>query len=391
MNNPETAALLKNIGLSVPEILLPKAGTDMTAYSVIACDQYSADPEYWEKVEAIAGDSVSTLRLIRPEAYLGKGVNEDEIVEKMSEYLETGALAPAGKGFVFVKRQTRTGIRKGIVAAVDLERYDFEKGGSLIRATEQTVVDRLPARVAIRKKAPVELPHILVLFEDPDDTVINAAEGMTADREPLYDFDLMMNGGHITGYMLSDENDIAGIAKLFESLLERGEGCLFAMGDGNHSLAAAKKYWDSIKDGLSDELRETHPARFALCELVNVFDEGLGMWPIHRLLINVDPEEVKRDLDLDPMDPPDLQEFQPALDEWLAKHPEAELEYIHGREEALALQAKDPRSLAVIFPDFDKSSVFRYARENRIFQRKSFSIGVADEKRFYLEARRITL
>lgn len=391
MKTENIESLLKKVGLHVPEILLPGPDVDYTSYSVIACDQYSADREYWEKVENIVGNSVSTLRMICPEAYLGRGVNSDEICEKMRQYLDNGALRSAGEGFVFVKRETHTGIRKGIVAAVDLECYDFKKGGSLIRATEQTVVDRLPARVAIRKKAPLELPHILVLFEDPEDKVISAAEELTAGDAPLYDFDLMMNGGHITGYMLSGDSDTGRIAGLFNELLDDSEGCLFAMGDGNHSLAAAKMYWDSIKEGLSPEMRENHPARYALCELVNVYDGGLGMWPIHRLLLNVNPDEVCKDLNLDPMNPPDLQEFQPVLDEWLAGHPEAELEYIHGREEALELQSRNPDSLAVVFPDFDKSSVFRYARQNKIFQRKSFSIGVADEKRFYLEARRITL
>ncbi len=389
MKTDDTAELLKNVGLRVPEILLPAGGTDYNVYSVIACDQYSDDLGYWDKVEQKVGDSVSTLRMILPEAYLGSKINYDEICDKMRQYLDTGILKSVGEGFVFVKRETLSGVRRGIVAAVDLECYDFEKGNSLIRATEQTVVDRLPVRVAIRQNAPLELPHILVLFEDPEDKVVSAADDMIKGCDPLYDFDLIMNGGHISGYMLSDESQTGCIASLFSGLLKNSEGCLFAVGDGNHSLAAAKLNWNSIKDSLSPEQQKNHPARFTLCELINVYDKGLDMWPIHRLLLNVDPDGVCSELNLDPMNPPDLQEFQPVLDKWLAKHPEASLEYIHGKEEALALQEKNPGSLAIIFPDFDKSSVFRYARQNRIFQRKSFSIGTANEKRFYLEARKI--
>ena len=389
MKNESVSDILKNTGLHIPDILLPAEGTDYSKYSVIACDQYSADPGYWADVEKTVGDNVSTLRMICPEAYLGNGVDPDAIYENMRRYLDSGALQSAGKGFVFVRRQTGSGIRKGIIAAVDLECYDFEKGNSLIRATEQTVVDRLPARILIREKAPLELPHILVLFEDPADTVINAAEDIISGEKPLYDFDLMMNGGHITGYMISEEKHLERIANVFNDLLKVSDGCLFAVGDGNHSLAAAKQYWNGIKESLTPEQREDHPARFALCELVNVYDDGLGMWPIHRLIMNVDPDTVCSDLSLDPMDPPDLQEFQPVLDNWMKDHPEASLEYIHGKEEALALQDKTPGSVAVIFPDFDKSSVFRYARRNMIFQRKSFSIGLADDKRFYLEARKI--
>ena len=391
MNNRVKAAFEK-VGACVPHILLPRKGVEYRKFAVIACDQFSAQPEYWEEVRRYVGESPSALHMMLPEAWLdlqGEATT-GRIVSCMNRYLSSGVFEDVGEGLVYVRRNTSGGIRKGLVIALDLDEYDYSKTAkSMIRATEDTVVERLPARIAVREKAPLEMPHVLVLLEDKLGLLDDCLERQREGDEVAYNFDLMQDGGHICGRLINKERDLLDIAAVLEKLRENsGDGFLYAMGDGNHSFAAAKARWEALKPTLTEAQRKNHPARYALCELVNLFDHGLTVEPIHRLLIGVDPQEVQRDLDFDAENPPSLQNLQPRLDAWLAEHPQARLEYIHGAEECRRLGEK-PGHLAIVFDGFDRNSLFRVVREKGTFVRKSFSLGSAKEKRYYLECRRI--
>ena len=382
---------LAALGLRVPELLLPRKDTDLSRYAVIACDQFSAEGEYWERVRANVGDAPSTLHMILPEAWLQKDEeHRKNIVPTMERYLQDGILRSIGEGMVFLKRETASGIRRGLVVAFDLEQYDYHEGSEpLLRPTEATVEARLPARVDIRRSAPLELPHVLVLFNDPTDALMDSLEALTEKRAPLYDFELMEQGGHLTGRQMSEDADYVNLAEQLERLrAEAAEGMLYAMGDGNHSFAAAKLHWEQVKATLPEAQWEGHPARYALCELVNLYDKGLPFEPIHRLLMGVDTETVCRELDLDPACPPPLQELQPRLNAWLEKHPEAELEYIHGADACRKL-GEEPGNLALVWDSFDRERLFPWVATHGPLCRKSFSLGHAEEKRYYLEAKKI--
>jgi len=382
---------LSDVGLSIPEILLPDTSLDYRKFSVIACDQFSARPDYWQSVEEIVGDAPSALRITLPEVYLSD--NADERIEKinatMKDYLANGVIKPIGEGFVYLRRTTQSGTRRGLVVALDLEQYDYSKGSkSLIRATEATVVDRLPPRIRIRSGATIELPHIMVLIDDREDKLMKLFDDRYQTLPKLYDFDLMMGGGHSEGYFVNTEADFAAIAEVLGQLkADSGDGFLYAMGDGNHSLAAAKGCWEQIKATLSEEEKAAHPARYALVELVNLHDPAMIFEPIHRLFYNVDPEKTKAELGIIDGEEVDLQLLQPKIDEWLKSHPEVELEYIHGAQECLDLAAQSPDRLAVIMPPFDRYAVYDVVRNHGAYVRKSFSIGEANEKRYYLECR----
>lgn len=383
---------LAEVGVSLPNILLPTEGVDLHRFSVIACDQFTAQPDYWQAVEDIVGDACSTLRITLPEAYLSadNDVAIDRINTTMREYLDKHLLADIGEAFVYLRRQTSTGIRHGLVVALDLEQYDYASDAkSMIRATEGTIVERLPPRVKIRSGAPLETPHIMVLIDDHENRLMHLLAERADTLDCLYDFTLMQGGGHSTGYRVDDPALLMQIADILKALkTQGGDDFLFAMGDGNHSFAAAKACWEAIKPTLSPEEQKTHPARWALAELVNLYDPALHFEPIHRLLYNVDPDAVQCALGFDGANPPDAQVLQPKLDEWLKSHPEAELEYVHGEQECRSLGDR-PDRLAIIFPAFDRDSLFEVVRKNGAFVRKSFSMGEARDKRYYLECRKI--
>lgn len=390
--NEQVKAAFKKVGARVPALLLPGAGVDYKIFAVNACDQFSAEPRYWDEVECLVGDKPSAFRMILPEARLPQTRDKVEAIHgTMSRYLKDGVLREMGEGLVFLRRETTGGIRKGLVIALDLEEYDYTPGSrSLIRATEKTVIDRLPARIEIRRGAELELPHVMVLLDDRKDLLMAALEKMTDHLKKLYDFPLMLEGGQLTGFHVTREEDLLTVAEILAVLKKESDaGFLYAMGDGNHSVAAAKELWEEQKTVLTPEERENHPARFVLVELVNLYDEGLAFYPIHRLLMNVRKEEALLELELDPAAPPPLQELQPKLDRFLAKHPGAELEYIHGEEECRMLGEREG-NLAIIFERFDRDTLFRDVKEHGILCRKSFSMGEARDKRYYLEARRIT-
>jgi len=293
--------IISDIGIQIPQVYLPKPGTDLKKWAVIACDQFTSEPEYWNEVEKIVGDAPSTLNLTFPEVYLEKPGEEQRIQSiqaSMRKYMDEGILQPR-EGFIYVERTVAGKTRKGIILCLDLECYDYNKGSSsLIRATEGTIVDRLPPRIKIRRNAAMELPHILVLIDDPQRTVIEPLTAAKAKLEKIYDFDLMFDSGHLAGYAVNTEFEnqiveaLRGLTKPETFAAKYGIGkdepvLLFAMGDGNHSLATAKAIWEKNKAQVGMD----HPSRYALVEIENVHDEGLEFEPIHRVLFN-----LKKDL-----------------------------------------------------------------------------------------------
>ncbi|HWP79686.1 MAG TPA: DUF1015 domain-containing protein [Candidatus Acidoferrum sp.] len=373
------------LGISVPDILLPAPGVPLETFSVVACDQYTSRPAYWERAKELAGDAPSALNMILPEAYLREDNSDDiaRIHKAMRACLQKELLRPIGEGFVLVRRQTTTGWRRGLVLALDLERYDYSPASkSLIRATESTIASRLPARVKIRQGAPLELPHIMVLVDDPGNTLIGPLDAAWDTLQPLYDFELMQGAGRLQGRKVEE---LEPVCEALEGLAKVAQGLLFAMGDGNHSLASARLHWEYRKAKLTAEQRVTDPARYALVEIVNLHDPALAFEPIHRVLFGVD----KAAFDLvDPENLPPLQQLQPALDKWLAAHPKASIDYIHGEKEARELGGA-PGNIALILPEFEKSTLFEIVRKDGALVRKSFSMGEAPDKRHYLEAKLI--
>ncbi len=402
--------------LHTAEILLPAPNVDLTRWAVVACDQFTAQPEYWRRAEALAGDAPSALQLVLPEVWLNEGeARIPAIRAAMERYLSDGTLVPAVRdGFVLVERQTSRGTRPGLMAALDLDQYDYDGGvPGLIRATEGTVLERVPPRAKVRAGAPVELPHVMMLIDDPGDTVIGPLMAQRDALRPLYDFELMLGGGHIRGWAVEGA-DTRRVSDALDGLLARSGGLLYAVGDGNHSLAAAKRCWRQIAEGLSPEERRRHPARFALVELVNLACPALVFEPIHRALFGVDPqalvEEYRAYLAENGADEgagDDLAAFDGAGHEWrfkstehplrllqafldgyLAKHPEASVDYIHG-EAALRSLVSRPDTLGFMPRAFDKAGLFDFIRRFGVLPRKTFSMGEATDKRYYLEARRI--
>ena len=443
---------LKELGLRVPEILLP-ANTALNKWSVIACDQYTQDKEYWKKAEAAAGDGPSTLNLILPEVYLNSLDKPERIAkirQTMKDYLAGNVFATPFNGFVYIERKTAFGrMRRGLVAQIDLETYEWKPFSKAnIRATEATIVDRIPPRKEIRKGAPLELPHIMLLVNDKDDLLVGGAQRITAGagREPLYKGDLMCNGGSITGWGLYSDSDIACVTDALNKIADAntaddGSTFLFAVGDGNHSLATAKAVWDEYKTELiaggagEAELAE-NPVRFALIEVVNIYDKGLTFEPIHRVIFNIDAgalikaladalggtvsevagqaelESAVRassaDFGFDYVDESGAQKFvllrtpikelavsrlQPEIDKFLKEvgtgaGAAPEIDYIHGSEEVLGL-GKKPGAVGILLPPIAKDSFFETINGRGPLPRKSFSMGEADEKRFYLECRKL--
>ncbi len=377
---------LKKLAIKIPKIYLPCENVDLAKFSVIACDQYTSRPQYWEEVENTVGKNPSSLHMMLPEIYLDKNNAQTRatINETMQKYIDNGTLVSIGDCFVYVKRHLGSGIRHGLVLSLDLEQYDFHSGSdSMIRATEKTVESRLPARIEIRRNAPLEMPHILVLINDAKNKLFSYIDSLSLPT--LYDFELMQNGGRIEGYKIDSEEIYSAIADIFEQIKnDGGDNFLYAVGDGNHSLASAKAFWDETKASLSKDERENHPARYALVEIENIFDEAMIFEPIHRVIFGTNRETLEKEVDLSG----DAQDIEPRLDKWLSEHPEASIDYIHGKEEALEIADKNG-AVAITFDEFDKASLFDTVRKNGCLVRKSFSMGAADTKRFYLECRKI--
>ncbi|MCD7732004.1 MAG: DUF1015 domain-containing protein [Oscillospiraceae bacterium] len=399
------------------DILLPNENIDMPKWAVVACDQFTGEPEYWAETERIVGDSPSTLRLTLPEIYLGKPDTGDRIAQinsNIESYLSAGVFRELKNAMVYVRRIQSDGkLREGIVGAVDLEQYDYRAGSkSQIRATEATVAERIPPRLKIRENAKIELPHIMILIDDPERTVIEPLAGKTADLEKLYDFELMQGGGRISGYLLSDK-EISAVDSALGELSKKCE-LLFAMGDGNHSLATAKEHYERLKRENPDVDMSNHPARYALCEIVNLHSPALEFEAIHRIVTGVNPkhllEKMQEKLGTDtngegqkltvvigeteqaltihnPLSKLAVGSLQTFLDEYLREFG-GEIDYIHG-EEVLKSLAKAENSVGFILEPMDKADLFPAVIHDGALPRKTFSMGHAEDKRYYLEARRI--
>ncbi len=448
---------IEDFGIRLPEILLPKS-IDVKSWSVIACDQYTQDLEYWKRAENAAAGKPSTLNLILPEVYLGspdKPARIEKIRETMKDYLAEGAgsqnsvFAAPRKCMVYIERKTAFGrIRRGLVTQIDLETYEWKPFSKAnIRATEATIVERIPPRMEIRRGAPLELPHIMLLVDDKDDLLIGGAGESVKGKTPLYDGELMCKGGSITGWAVESEAEIERVAEAVAKLADAkraadGSTFLFAVGDGNHSLATAKAVWDEYKEKLiangADEsaLRDC-PVRYALVEIVNIYDKGLTFEPIHRVIFDCDVEGLIKQLaeklggsvsqmagagELEAAVKASHADFgfayreagsgaqkyvllktgitelavarlQPEIDAFLksanaAGAKKAEIDYIHGSDEVLKLGERE-NAVGILLPPIAKDSFFETISGRGPLPRKSFSMGEADEKRFYLECRKL--
>ena len=382
----------EKLGVKIPNILLPKNGIDYSKYAVLACDQYAAQPDYWERVKNYVGEAPSTLHMTLPEAWLLSGDKDyKKRAKAMEKYLSDGTLEEIGEGFIFTERDTPDGTRFGLVAAFDLEQYDYNPGSDkLIKVTERTDITRVAPRVEIRKQAPLELPHVLMLIVDKQDKFMKMLRKECSGLPKIYDFDLMEGGGHIKGTKIESEELYQKIADiLYEIFTENGGTFSFAMGDGNHSFATAKCYWEEIKKNLSPEEQKNHPARFCLAEIINLYDPAMPYECMNRLLSGVsDPGKALSEMDINLSALPSLQELQPILDRWLESHPEAKIEYVHDADTCEKL-GKEPGCIAFCYREFDRDSVFEVIKNNTVFVRKSFAMGHPFEKRYYLEGRKI--
>jgi len=435
--------IFSDIGIQIPQVYLPKAGIDLKKWAVIACDQFTSEPEYWHDVEKIVGDAPSTLNLTFPEVYLEKP-DEEERIQKvqtnMRKYVEEGVFQPRD-GLIYVERTVGGKTRKGVMLCLDLECYDYNKGSSsLIRATEGTIVDRLPPRIRIRQCATVELPHILVLIDDPQHTVIEPLSAAKSKLEKLYDFDLMLDSGHLAGYLVSADyenqvvNALRDLANPETFSAKYGIDkdkpvLLFAMGDGNHSLATAKAIWEKMKPQVGMD----HPSRYALVEVENVHDNGLEFEPIHRVLFGLKKDlfaelkktfgdnlfytEVANGAEMtqrvdsaeggkqaiglvgggqsfgvieiaNPSYHLAVGTLQSFLDAFLKDGGAEKIDYVHGEDvvERLALQTGNA---GFYLAGMHKSELFKTVILDGALPRKTFSMGEAKEKRFYMEARKI--
>ncbi len=432
-----------SIGIQIPQILLPVAGIDLRKWAVIACDQFTSEPEYWQEVQELVGDAPSTYHLILPEILLGTAAEETRVASTqaaMRSYLAQGWLSPHD-GMILVQRTAEGRTRHGIMLALDLECYDYTRGSqTLMRATEGTILDRLPPRMRIRRGAALELPHILVLIDDPHGTVIEPLVARKTTLPRLYDTDLMLGSGHVSAYSLSDPTLEAGVVQalgaladpnFFQSRYGVGQDkhpLLFAMGDGNHSFATAKAIWEELKPHVGMD----HPARYALVEIENVHDQGLEFEPIHRVLFGLCEEPLAAlrqafgdSLRVEPCAAADamiaavnaapaalqttglvteqgawlLHFTQPTsnlpvgtlqtfLDGWLKQGGAEKIDYVHGDDVVCRLGAL-PGQAGFYLPAMSKEDLFKTVILDGALPRKTFSMGAAREKRFYLESRRI--
>ncbi len=434
--------IFDDIGVQVPQVYLPKADVELTKWAVIACDQFTSQPEYWQKVEQIVGGSPSTLNLTFPEVYL-EGADEAERIQRIQSGMRSvlvNRVLEAHEGMVYVERSVNGRTRKGLVLALDLEHYDYNRGSSsLIRATEGTIVERLPPRMKIREGAALEFPHILVLIDDAQRTVIEPLQAAKMSMQKLYDFDLMLDSGHLAGYQVNGQLEAGVIAALRELARPESFGTryevegqpvlLFAMGDGNHSLATAKAIWEKLKPTVGMQ----HPARYALVEIENVHDEALEFEPIHRVLFGLKQDILPamqthfgKDFSFSPAASLDemvkrvdaasgpqqaigvigasqpfgvmelanpatnlpVGTLQAFLDAFLKAGGAEKIDYVHGADVTAQLGSQ-PGNVGFYLPGMHKSDLFKTVILDGALPRKTFSMGEAREKRFYMEARKI--
>ena len=432
---------IEDIGVQIPIIYLPAKGVDAHKWAVIACDQFTSEPEYWKQVEQTVGNAPSTLRLTLPEIFL-EDPREPEMIKdiqrNMKAVLESGTVVPH-EGMILVKRTVDGKTRTGLMLALDLEQYDFSKGStSLIRATEGTIIERLPPRIKIREGAPLEFPHILVLIDDPERTVIEPIAAALKESDTLYDFDLMSNSGHLKGYAVAGDLEgqaITALRKLADPTvfskkynLSGKPVLLFAMGDGNHSLATAKAIWEKNKASVGMD----HPSRYALVEIENVHDHALEFEPIHRVIFGakkdfaqeieaffagkVEIKQVATENDMvetvngsgegnqlvgfvqngkfnvirfqQPTTNLPVGTLQQFIDVYMKNGGAEKLDYVHGTDVTIRLGGQ-PGNVGLLLPGMHKSDLFKTVILDGALPRKTFSMGEAHEKRFYMESRKI--
>ncbi len=406
---------MRDTGIESARILLPNTD-DMSAWACVACDQFTSEKEYWAELERKVSGKRTTLDLVLPEIYLEDNPDKriEQINKNIKNYLNDGVFNTLEKGFVLTVRKTPFVSRRiGLVGALDLEKYEYAKPGALIRATEGTIEERIPPRLKIRKDADVEFPHVMVLFDDEKREITEKLYENRQTLKKLYDFELNMGGGSIEGYFVPAE----GITQKFSKLLDEqrltekyGKADLFAfaVGDGNHSLATAKTHWNNIKATLSGEQLENHPARYALVEFVNIYDEGIYFEPIHRYVFGIDKQKFLnglKDVDggkmkvyadgktVDDNKGNGLPDGIRAVDTYIKEFITANgggVDYVHGDSNLKKLVDEKGDAVGILFEKLDKSDLFKYVSNNGAFPRKTFSMGEGIEKRYYLEGRRIT-
>ena len=418
-----------DIGFTSAEILLPDLEkTDFSRWAVVACDQYTSEPAYWEKTAATVGDAPSTLRLILPEVYLSETDERlPRIHAAMETYLKDVLVSHPGAMIYLERTQSDGTCRRGVIGALDLETYDYRKGAStLTRATEGTVLERIPPRVKIRRGAPLELPHVMLLIDDPDRSVIEPLTDDCANEKPIYDFDLMQGGGHARGWLVEADEQARVVGALAGLITPDGMAArygdaslaplLFAVGDGNHSLATAKAAYEEIKAAIGEEAAKTHPARYALAEIVNLHDTALQFEPIYRVVFGCDPNALEAALNeyvstlngtataqnvtvvtkdgehtmtvAHPVQQLAVGTLQAFLGEYEKAHPEVTVDYIHG-EDSLRTLANREGAIGFLFDGMRKDELFRTVIYDGALPRKTFSMGHAPDKRYYLECRKI--
>ena len=418
------------------DILLPAAGVPLDPWACIAVDQFTSQPEYWQRAEHLADGKPSTLHIVLPEAYLGTPQEAErlESIRRTMEEYRKSVLTRKVHGYVYVERTQMDGtVRQGLVGAVDLDAYDYAKGSKpAIRPSESTVVERIPPRLKVRRGATLETPHVMMLADDADCTLIEPIGLMKNQLPPLYDGELMLGGGHLRGWAVEDPALIAGIDAALAALADPAafarrwpaakgqQPMVLAVGDGNHSLATAKAYWEELKPTLSEEQRRTHPARWCLAEVCNVHSPAIEIEPIHRVVFGVGAKELYAALDAwdqqqgssttmsdqrlrladahgesavalaNPPAPLTVGSVEAFLADFLPAHPGVTVDYIHGESTALALASDTAKpATAILLPDFAKADLFKGVVLGGVLPRKTFSMGHAEEKRYYLEAREI--
>lgn len=444
--NETYAPRLESLGIRIPEVLLPRPDIDLGTWAVVACDQYTSDEAYWDAVDRAVGSAPSTLRLVLPELYLEKPGLPDRVTTihaTMRDYLARRILQSPGEGLVYIQRTTdSSGLRQGLLLSFDLEQYSYASGSkSLIRATEGTIVDRIPPRLAVRREAPLELPHIMILIDDPALEVIEGWNDRVSELERLYDVALMQQGGALRGYRIADPAHIEDVLGRLERLMRRTEveqatdqPLFWAMGDGNHSLATAKASWEEIKArlraaGTSESDVMHHPARWALAEVVNIHSPGLRFEPIHRVVFCHQHADFRTTLEQSSV----VEAIVPIGEDALAHRLEtpeganqagyfdgrdfyavsfradaglptglvdqaymafreayeasARIDFIHGWDDTKKLCG--PSAVGLFLPVIARERLFNYVDAHGPLPRKSFSMGDAEEKRYYMEARRI--
>ncbi len=390
------------------EFLVPSASVDKTRWAVIACDQFTSQRDYWERLAAGINGAPSTLSLIYPEVYLKDGDKEDRIKSirsAMQKYATDGTLVPA-RGVILVDRKISDGRhRTGLVAALDLEEYEFTPvNDAHVKATERTVEERLPARIEVREGASLECSHVMLLSQIGD--FVKDELGKRSGETPLYDFELNMNGGRLTGYLVEDCDAL--LEKLEELTKKASDKVRYAVGDGNHSLATAKRCWEKIKPSLTEEEKKTHPARFATVEVVDIYDDSLDFEPIHRVLFGADENAIgylaancggnasvravfrdkEYEIPVRENTSDAIADLQNAMDAYLAAHKEAGIDYVHGDGYVAEIAEKND-AVAVFMPTVEKDTLFDYVARRGVLPRKSFSMGNAEDKRYYYETKKI--